>query len=73
VPHDPKLAIQAAKLGKPLAEVAKGSKLASPLQHLTTTLLDVANMGAGAKPAGKSFLDKLGGFRSLLPTKKAKA
>jgi pilus assembly protein CpaE len=72
VPHDAKLAIQAAKLGKPLAEVAKGSKLASPLHQLATTLLDVANLGADAKPAGKSLLDKLGGLKSLIPTKKPK-
>ena len=39
------LAIQAAKLGKPLAEIAKGSKLAAPLNQLATSLLDAANLG----------------------------
>jgi len=73
VPHDLKLAIQAAKLGKPLADVAKGSKLASPLHQLATTLLDVAQMGASAKPPSKSLLDKIGGLKSLIPSKKAKA
>jgi pilus assembly protein CpaE len=73
VPHDSKLAIQAAKLGKPLAEIAKGSKLAAPLNQLATTLLDVANMGAEGKSSGKSLLDKIGGLKSLIPPKKAKA
>jgi len=73
VPLDSKLAIQAAKLGKPLAEIAKGSKLAAPLNQLATTLLEAANMGADGKASGKKLLDKIGGLKSLIPSKKAKA
>jgi pilus assembly protein CpaE len=73
VPLDSKLAIQAAKLGKPLAEIAKGSKLAAPLNQLATMLLEAANMGADSKTSGKKLLDKIGGLKSLIPSKKAKA
>jgi len=73
VPLDSKLAIQAAKLGKPLVEIAKGSKLAAPLTQLASTLLEAANMSADGKSSGKKLLDKIGGLKSLLPSKKAKA
>jgi pilus assembly protein CpaE len=73
VPLDSKLAIQAAKLGKPLAEIAKGSKLAAPLNGLASNLLEAANMSAEGKGSGKKLLDKIGGLKSLIPSKKAKA
>ena len=62
LPYDPKLAAQAAKLGKPLAEVAKGSKLAPCFAQLTEMLLGEG--GGGNK--GGSLLGRLGDFRSML-------
>ena len=68
---EPKLAAQAAKLGKPLAEVGKASKLAGPLAALADLLMDIAEEGAPGK-SRKSLLGKLGDFRSFMPAKKAK-
>jgi len=74
IPFDAKVAAQAAKLGKPLAEAAKGSKASNALVELSTRVIalieDSATDDAGAK--GKSLLGKLGDFKSLIP-KKAKA
>ncbi len=76
VPFDQKLAAQAAKLGKPLAEAGKNSKTVAPVLDLTRHVLSVGEelvAGSGDKPAkgaakGKSLI---GGFSSLLP-KRAK-
>jgi pilus assembly protein CpaE len=73
LPFDAKLAAQAAKLGKPLAEVGKASKLGAGLLDLTNRLLQTVSDGTtatGAAP-GKSLLGKIGDFRAMLP-KKAK-
>jgi pilus assembly protein CpaE len=69
IPFDPKAAGQAAKLGKPLAEAARGSKLAAPLGEIARQLLEGLDQGQ-AGPGGKSLLGKLGGFRALLNAKK---
>jgi len=71
MPFDQKLAAQAAKLGKPLAETGKNSKTTAPLIDLTRNVLSTGeeliaestgkNGKSGAK--GKSLI---GGFSSLL-------
>ena len=46
-PYDPKVAAQAAKLGKPMVEVA-GSKMAAPFNALSALVLnDPSEEGAG--------------------------
>jgi pilus assembly protein CpaE len=85
VPFEPKIAAQAAKLGKPLAEAGKSQKSLAPLTVLATQVLECADVadedtgrGKGAKGGksggGSSLMDKLGGFTAKLPRKgKAKA
>ena len=80
IPLDAKVVCQAAKLGKPVAEVGKTSKVGQELQAIGARLLLTADGGdesaeiVGAK-GGKSasLADKIGSLRSLLPSKKAKA
>jgi pilus assembly protein CpaE len=62
-PSDPKLAAQAAKLGKPMAEVASG-KVAGPFTQLSNMVLSSASEeGAGdsavAAPGAKSLVSSL--------------
>jgi pilus assembly protein CpaE len=72
IPFDPKLAAQAAKLGKPLAEVGKGSKTIAPLVDLAAKLIEVtdalADSGdrrvAPAAATAPSLLGRLGLLRS---------
>ncbi|MCD2324677.1 pilus assembly protein CpaE [Sphingomonas sp. IC-56] len=66
VPFDAKLASQAAKLGKPLAEIAKNAKAMQPLADLAAriTAMSEAELAAdkaapGKTPRGSSLLDKL--------------
>jgi pilus assembly protein CpaE len=77
IPLDTKIAAQAAKLGKPLAEAGKGSKISQALLELSTRLLSTVEEVAeveGRQAKGKSLLGKLGDFKSLMPkNKKAKA
>ena len=76
IPADAKLAMQAAKLGKPLAEVGKGSKLVQPIADLAARALAIIDGGASvAEPAkaSKSLLDKFGDLKSLIPSKAKKA
>jgi pilus assembly protein CpaE len=71
VPFDQKLAAQAAKLGKPLAEAGKNSKTIGPILDLTRHVLSAgeelvaSSKDKAAKPGatGKSLI---GGFSSLL-------
>ena len=71
-PYDAKLAAQAAKLGKPVAEVASG-KLAAPFNALSTMVLSHASEeGAGGEPkaaaaGGKSSL--VGSLKVMLAKK----
>ncbi|MGC6400708.1 pilus assembly protein CpaE [Sphingomonas sp. FW199] len=51
VPFDQKLAANAAKLGKSLAEAGKGGKTAAPLVELATHITRVTDAGAEAEPA----------------------
>jgi pilus assembly protein CpaE len=72
-PSDGKLAAQAAKLGKPMAEVASG-KIAAPFNLLAGMVLSHATddaAGSEAKAIGaKSLVDNL---KSMLAKPKAKA
>lgn len=76
IPADPKLAAQAAKLGKTLAEVAKGNRIGHALENM----MQLA-MGAGEEAAegniagknGKSLLSKVTDLKSLISAKKTKA
>jgi pilus assembly protein CpaE len=73
IPFDQKLAAQAAKLGKPLAEAGKNTRTVAPMLDLTRHALNVgeemvAGEGGGGKKRGKSLI---GGFSALL-TKRAK-
>jgi pilus assembly protein CpaE len=62
IPLDPKAAMQAAKLGQPLAKATKSSKLTQPLLQLLTLTLEQASEEeghSGAKPASGSLLGKI--------------
>lgn len=83
LPFDQKLAAQAAKLGKPLAEVGKGSKSAQPLHDLANRLFEATDGAAeeggtmgkkGAKQGGKgtSLLGKFGELKAMMPKRAAK-
>ncbi|MEN2785838.1 CpaE family protein [Sphingomonas qilianensis] len=75
LPFDPKLAMEAAKLGKPLAEAGKGSKTIVPLAELADALMacgDAAGSASeGAKKAarGRSLIGKFA-FKTMLSKKK---
>ncbi|MDB5680518.1 MAG: pilus assembly protein CpaE [Sphingomonas bacterium] len=81
VPYDQKLAAQAAKLGKPLAEAGKGSKTVAALSDLATRLMAIGDnveapvKAAGKKDAGKaqSIMGKFADLKSLMPRKAAKS
>ena len=76
-PDDPKAAAQAAKLGKPLAEIASG-KLSSPFANLSNMVLSHAseegadNLSA-AEGTKKSVMSSLKGMLSSTPKDKAAA
>jgi pilus assembly protein CpaE len=73
LPYDPKVAAQAAKLGQPMAKVAKASKLSQPLsQLLTRTVESAESAGDSAAPSeatNVSLLGKLGSFKALMAKK----
>ncbi len=70
VPFEPKIATQAAKLGQPLAKVAKTSKISQPLsQLLAVTLAQADSDDAGETNVSTSLLGKLGNFKSLVAKK----
>ena len=54
LPFEPKLASQAAKLGKPLAEVAKGNKALAPLTDFAAHLLACSDVESPADGKGKA-------------------
>jgi len=72
IPLDQKLAAQAAKLGKPLAEAGKGAKTTQALVELAQRVLAVAgdDIAVPAKPAGSamSLLGKLSDFKNRMPS-----
>ena len=68
LPYDAKLSVQAAKLGKPLMEVARNSKLGAALGAIPRDVLAAA--GAEDEQTGsRSLLGRLANFRALLPKK----
>jgi pilus assembly protein CpaE len=80
VPADFKVITQAAKLGKTVAEVGKGTKMGGIIADLASRLVLTGEeqvAAAAAKPEAKaksSLLGKLGGLKSMMPGKpKAKA
>ena len=75
IPLDQKVAAQAAKLGKPLAEASKGSKISTTIVDLSNRLLAAVESDAedaGSADKSKSLLGKIGDFKSLMPKKAAK-
>jgi pilus assembly protein CpaE len=73
IPYDAKLFAQAAKLGKPLAEVGKSGKTTGPLGELAHRLASAADAGEiKAAANSKSLLNKIGDFRAMLPKRKSK-
>ncbi|CAN5496689.1 AAA family ATPase [soil metagenome] len=77
IPFDQKLAAQSAKLGKPVAEVGKGSKTIAPLLELAARVLALGDAGveAAASPAkqnSNSLMGKLSGLKAAMAKKKPK-
>jgi len=72
IPLDQKLAAQAAKLGKPLAEAGKGAKTTQALVELAQRVLAITegDIAIPAKAAGSamSLLGKLGDFKRRMPS-----
>ncbi|MFD1613016.1 pilus assembly protein CpaE [Sphingomonas tabacisoli] len=69
VAYDQKLAAQAAKLGKPVAEAGKGGKVALALNGLAGRLIAASSNGAdkdAPADAGKSLLGKIGELKAKL-------
>lgn len=74
VPFDTKVAVQAAKLGKTVAEAGKGSKMAGAILDLANRLVNTADEAAPepeAKAKKPSLMGKLGGLGAMLNKKKA--
>ena len=71
LPYDPKTATQAAKLGQPLAKVAKSSKLTQPLTQLLTMTVEQGEPATVAETSSGSgsLLGKLGNFKALVAKK----
>ena len=75
IPFDQKLASQAAKLGKPLADTGKGSKTVAPLVELSQRIIGCAaegdsDEGGKAKSGGTSLLGRFTDLKSLVSKKK---
>lgn len=73
LPYDVKTVCQAAKLGKPAAEVGKNTKLGQELQSIASSFLASAESDGAAVPVAaksSSLVGKLSGFKSMLPGKK---
>ena len=70
VPYEPKSAVQAAKLGKPLAEVAGNSKLSHPLVGLAASVLTaVDESGEGSASPGAPKPSLVGNLKAMLQSK----
>ncbi|WP_084582195.1 AAA family ATPase [Sphingomonas azotifigens] len=74
LPFEPKIASQAAKLGKPIAEVGRNHRGIAPLAELVRRILDTTDAGEGSEPQvaakGGSLLSKLGDLKALMASKK---
>jgi pilus assembly protein CpaE len=83
VPLDTKLAVKAAKLGKCLAETARGTKVSAPLNKLVNVVMSAETLDEEDAPSNtpvskspeksSSLLGKLTDLGSLMPKKKVKA
>ncbi|WP_375397019.1 CpaE family protein [uncultured Sphingomonas sp.] len=82
VPYDQKLAAQAAKLGKPMAEAGKGSKTVAPLVELATRLAEAGTAAnapvakpdkSGKAAKGMSLIGKFADLKSMMPKRGGKA
>ena len=75
LPFDPKAASQAAKLGQPLAKVAKSAKFSHPFNQLLTQTVEQArgDEDGDAAPASNSLLGKLGNFKAFVAKKPREA
>lgn len=74
IPYDQKLGAQAAKLGKTLAETAKGGKIGAAFAALTGMALGAAEDSASdaskaEKKKGDSLLGKISDLKSLIPAR----
>ncbi|QDX26307.1 pilus assembly protein CpaE [Sphingomonas suaedae] len=77
IPLETKIAVQAAKLGKPLAEAGKGTKSLAPLAEIAARVIAItdagedhaADKGKKAKAKGGSLLGKLTGSMKLAKKK----
>jgi pilus assembly protein CpaE len=75
IPFDPKTAIQAAKLGKTLAEAARSSRVGSMVRQLAdrvSSLDDFEEVSSSDSGSG-SLMGKLGGLKALVSKKPEKA
>ena len=74
LPLDIRMAAQAAKLGKPIAEVAKATKLGQAYREAVGQILELGeDNGEGKAKKGGSLLDRLGELKNKLPRPRAKA
>lgn len=78
IPFDLRVAAQSAKLGKTIAETAKGSKVGAACTSLLDAVIGAADDaeagdGKAAKKKGDSLLGKIGDLKSLIPARKEKA
>lgn len=65
IPYDPKLVVQAAKVGKPIAELGRTSRTIAPLIELTQRLCASVEGGGADGPAKRGLLDRFG-LKALL-------
>lgn len=80
VPLDMKSAVKSAKLGKCLAEAARGTKTALPLTKLLQTVTAIEEAEGDTEPSprspaaekSRSLLGKLSAMQTILPKKKPK-
>ncbi|WP_313334233.1 P-loop NTPase [Sphingobium yanoikuyae] len=76
VPFDLRIAAQAAKLGKTLAETAKGSKVGAACTAMMDEILGLVGDEAGnpggksAAKKGDSLLGKIGDFKNMIPSRR---
>jgi pilus assembly protein CpaE len=73
IPLDQKLAAQAAKLGKPLAEAGKAGKVGQSLHALSDRLVSASSddgTSGSNSGSGQSLMSKLGNFKLKLPKPK---
>lgn len=73
IPFDLRIAAQSAKLGKTLAETAKGNKVGAACVSLLDAVIGAAEEDEGdGKPTkkGDSLLGKIAGFKSRIPVRR---